>query len=259
MREARRVSGCVEPLRGHLRPSTAFRRAGGAGLDRGGRHRTTGRHGEGVGCSSISGDGSLAGRRRALRCPHLARATGTSIGQATDGLETAGRLEKLPETAAAARAGALSATQAAAVTDAALLDPRPRRAWWPWRSGPPWPSCGRTVPGTRAAAEPDPEARRKATHAGRYLRSWSDAEGAWHLPEGAEQPRDRRRGHGRHRRREGSAVPGRPGRATPGGIGGLRGRRSGGTGPRQIVPAATDQVQGDPFGWIWPISGDDRR
>ncbi|MDQ6725580.1 MAG: DUF222 domain-containing protein, partial [Actinomycetota bacterium] len=82
--------------------------------------------------SAATGVWRAAGERSAAH--HLARATGTSIGQTTDGLETAGRLEKLPETAAAARAGALSATQAAAVTDAALLDPRPRRAWWPWRS-----------------------------------------------------------------------------------------------------------------------------
>src|SRR5205823_7882210 len=34
---------------------------------------------------------------------------------------------------------------------------------------------------TRAAAVPDAEARRKRIHASRHLRSWTDAEGAWHL------------------------------------------------------------------------------
>jgi hypothetical protein len=37
--------------------------------------------------------------------------------------------------------------------------------------------CARTT----AAARPDPEARRRAIHAGRFLRSRTDAEGAWHL------------------------------------------------------------------------------
>ena len=34
---------------------------------------------------------------------------------------------------------------------------------------------------TKAAALPDPEARRRAIHANRYLRSYTDAEGAWNL------------------------------------------------------------------------------
>jgi len=34
---------------------------------------------------------------------------------------------------------------------------------------------------TRAAAEPDAEARRRAIHAGRFLRTYTDSEGAWNL------------------------------------------------------------------------------
>ncbi|HET7719720.1 MAG TPA: hypothetical protein VFK43_07115, partial [Acidimicrobiales bacterium] len=37
--------------------------------------------------------------------------------------------------------------------------------------------CGRT----KASARPDAEARRGAIHDGRFLRAWTDAEGAWHL------------------------------------------------------------------------------
>lgn len=44
----------------------------------------------------------------------LARSTGTSVGQASEALTTAKRLEKLPAVAAAARAGQLSPSQAAA-------------------------------------------------------------------------------------------------------------------------------------------------
>ena len=83
-----------------------------------------------------------------------------------------------------------------------------------------------------AAAVPDPEARRRAIHRGRYLRSYTDAEGAWNLrvrdnPEvgaqvmaAVEPLRDRlfraarsegRRGplEARRRRRSGWAGPGR--------------------------------------------------
>ena len=53
----------------------------------------------------------------------LAETTGESVGAAARSLETARRLEDLPETADAFRAGELSAAQAAAVAEAASLDP----------------------------------------------------------------------------------------------------------------------------------------
>src|SRR5438045_1843009 len=54
---------------------------------------------------------------------HLATETGTSVGQAQQVLDTGRRLDSLPEVAAAAAAGDLSAPQLAAVADAASLDP----------------------------------------------------------------------------------------------------------------------------------------
>jgi len=112
---------------------------------------------------------------------HLARTTGTSVGQAAEAIDTARRLEQLPAVAAAARAGELSAQQAAAVASAAaadpaaegrLLDKAERSSLAELRE-----ECART----RAAAEPDPEARRREIHARRFLRSYTDAEGAWNL------------------------------------------------------------------------------
>lgn len=120
-----------------------------------------------------------AGERSAAH--HLARTTGTSVGQAAEVIDTARRLEALPAVAAAARAGKLSPQQAAAVAGAAsadasaegrLLEVAARSSLAELRE-----ECTRT----RAAAEPDPEARRRRIHAGRYLRDWTDAEGAWNL------------------------------------------------------------------------------
>jgi len=129
--------------------------------------------------SAETGAWRAAGERSAAH--HLARTTGTSVGQASEVIQTAQRLAKLPQVADAARAGALSAQQAAAVADAAsanasaspgLLETARRSSLGELRE-----ECART----KAAADPDPETRRRTIHAERFLRSWSDAEGAWNL------------------------------------------------------------------------------
>ena len=120
-----------------------------------------------------------AGDRSAAH--HLARRNGTSVAQAAEALETARRLTRLPALAAAARRGELSAQQAAAVVGAAAADPgaesrlleQARRSSLAELRD----ECART----RAAAQPDSEARRAAIHEGRFLRAYTDAEGAWHL------------------------------------------------------------------------------
>src|SRR4051794_5384415 len=120
-----------------------------------------------------------AGERSAAH--HLARSTGTSVGAANETLQTARRLGSLPAVDAAARSGALSAAQAAAVADAAggdagvgerLLAKAATSSLAELRE-----ECART----KAAALPDAEARRAKNHAERFLRTWNDAEGRWHL------------------------------------------------------------------------------
>jgi len=54
---------------------------------------------------------------------HLARTTGTTVGAAAEAIKAARRLDALPEAAAAARRGELSAPQVAAIADAAAADP----------------------------------------------------------------------------------------------------------------------------------------
>jgi hypothetical protein len=74
-----------------------------------------------------------AGERSAAH--RLARSTGTSVGQASETLETARRLATLPAVDAAARSGALSAQQAAAVRvrparPVVLPSPRSQEPGW---------------------------------------------------------------------------------------------------------------------------------
>src|SRR5438874_3655409 len=54
---------------------------------------------------------------------HLARTSGTSVAVAAQALETARRLESLPDVAAAARSGMLSVAQTAAIAQAAVAAP----------------------------------------------------------------------------------------------------------------------------------------
>lgn len=112
---------------------------------------------------------------------HLARTTGTSVGQATEAIDTARRLEQLPAAAAAARAGELSAQQAAAVASAAAADPSAERRLLDKAERSSLAELREECARTRAAAQPDPEARRRDIHARRFLRSYTDAEGAWNL------------------------------------------------------------------------------
>jgi hypothetical protein len=108
---------------------------------------------------------------------HLARTTGTPVGQARDALESARRLGGLPAVEAAARRGELSAAQVAVITDAAaadptaearLLDQARRGSYGELRD-----ECGRTK-----ANVCDLEERRRRIHRQRYLRTWNDTEGA---------------------------------------------------------------------------------
>ncbi|MGI8632165.1 MAG: DUF222 domain-containing protein [Solirubrobacterales bacterium] len=128
---------------------------------------------------SDSGVWKAGGDRSAAH--HLARTTGTSVGQAGEAIETARRLARLPGVAAAARSGQLSAQQAAAVAGACGADPSAESRLLEKARTSSLAELRDECARTRAAADPDPEARRKAIHDGRYLRGHTDAEGAWHL------------------------------------------------------------------------------
>lgn len=129
--------------------------------------------------SAETGFWKAAGDRSAVH--HLARTTGTSVTQAAEVIETARRLSQLPAVSVAARSGELSAQQAAAVAGAAGADPRSEFRLLAKARTSSLAELREECARIRAAAEPDPEARRRAIHDGRYLRNHTDDEGAWHL------------------------------------------------------------------------------
>ena len=111
----------------------------------------------------------------------LARATGTTVAKAKESLDTGDKLDQLPALGAAARAGEVSPTQAAPIAEAATADPaaeqrlvdKAKRA----SVGELRDECART----KAAAEPDDDARHAAIHRSRHLRKRRCADGAAEL------------------------------------------------------------------------------
>jgi hypothetical protein len=111
----------------------------------------------------------------------LARASGTSTGSAHAELATSQRLATLPGTEDAVRDGELSTAQATAIADAASADPaaeerllhKAKRASVRELRD----ECART----KAAADPDADARYERIRRDRSLRTFTDHEGAWNL------------------------------------------------------------------------------
>ncbi len=83
-----------------------------------------------------------AGDRSAAH--HLARTTGTSVGQAGDALETARRLEKLPALPVPASSRPSGPQRWPTPRASTLL---PRTLWWPRPARRRWPSSVRNAPG----------------------------------------------------------------------------------------------------------------
>ncbi len=122
-------------------------------------------------------------RRDGMRSPadDLARQVGTSVGAARDALELGGQLAVCPQLAAAAARGEVSPAQARVIAGAAAIDPSAEASLLAGAQRQSLSELIEEAGRIRAAADPDPEARRRRIHAARRLRSWTDVEGAWHL------------------------------------------------------------------------------
>ena len=121
------------------------------------------------------------GGRYRTAAHYVADATGETVGAATRTLETARRVEELPATEAAFRAGALSEVQAAEITGAASADPE---AEAPLLEA----AVSSTVKGlrdrcreVRAGAQVDDEAWARRLHTTRRASEWTDPEGAYNM------------------------------------------------------------------------------
>jgi hypothetical protein len=124
-----------------------------------------------------TGPANLAGRQAER---DLAAAAGTSVGDAHRAIEAAKDMAHQPELLAAAVSGGLSRQQANLISEAAALDPgaAPALVEKAARLGLAelQEECARA-----RAAHLDLEGRRRASHAARALRSYTDASGTWHL------------------------------------------------------------------------------
>lgn len=109
----------------------------------------------------------------------LAVQTGMTPSHARRVLDTGRRMADQPEVAAAALSGELSAEQAAAVSDGAAANPAQTKALIERARRSSMPELQEEVSRVKAAAC-DLEARRRAIHAKRSFRRWTDTEGAFH-------------------------------------------------------------------------------
>lgn len=110
----------------------------------------------------------------------LARMTGSPVGRSRDAIKTGRTLGELPATAGAARAGELSADQAAAITDAASANPAAEKKLLDKARRSSLRELNESCAREKAAADPDPEARERRIHKAHSLREWTDRDGTWH-------------------------------------------------------------------------------
>ena len=113
---------------------------------------------------------------------HLASLAGGSIRDARRQLTTSRRLDRCHRTAAALRAGSVSATQADHIADAATVSPAAEAdLLWLAQSQVSLKELGDACGRAKAAGDPDPDATYDRIRGERRLRQRHDAEGAWCL------------------------------------------------------------------------------
>ncbi|HWC11139.1 MAG TPA: DUF222 domain-containing protein [Acidimicrobiales bacterium] len=122
-------------------------------------------------------------RRSGCRSPaeDLARRSGTTLAQAADALATARRLQSLPRTQAAARRGQLSAAQASTIAGAAVAHPAGEEELVARAATASLGDLRDAAARIRVRADGVAESRRARIHAGRFLRRYTDADGAFNL------------------------------------------------------------------------------
>jgi hypothetical protein len=109
----------------------------------------------------------------------LAEKTGDTVGAAGRALDTARRLDALPETAAAFRAGELSEAQAHEITDAAGSDPGAERDLLDTARSSSMKGLRDRCREVRAGAEADDREWARRLHDRRRVRRWTDPDGSY--------------------------------------------------------------------------------
>jgi hypothetical protein len=111
----------------------------------------------------------------------LAKRAGTSVGQAVATIETAQRLAELPGTEAAVKSGKLSEVQSKEIASAAAASPSAEKELLEVARTEGVGTLKQQCARIKAAATPDEAQRYERIFKSRYLRHWSDAEGAFRL------------------------------------------------------------------------------
>ncbi len=110
-------------------------------------------------------------------CASVARILGVGTGEARTAVETATKLEQLPATDAAVRAGRLSSKEAKLIADAATINPAAEESLLR-AAGQGLVTLQDACVDARAAVE-DPKSRGERQHRERAFRSWTDRDGMW--------------------------------------------------------------------------------
>jgi Domain of unknown function (DUF222) len=110
-------------------------------------------------------------------CAAVGRMLGVGTGEVRSAVETARKLEELPATDAAVRAGRLSSRDTKLIADAATLNPAAEEQLLGTVKQGLVPLQDACV-AARAAVE-DPKKRRERQHRDRAFRSWTDRDGMW--------------------------------------------------------------------------------
>ncbi len=111
----------------------------------------------------------------------LARQAGTSRRAARRAIATSRHLKNLPGVEAALRRGELSPDQAETVADAAAVNPGAESSLLDTARTGSLKQLRDAAVRAKAAADPDPDATHARIHRERYVRRWTDADGAWCL------------------------------------------------------------------------------
>lgn len=111
----------------------------------------------------------------------VARTTRTTVTRAAETLETAKRLEGLPKTTEAFQDGRVSETQVREIASAASMSPSSEDSLLETARTGDVTALREACRKVRHAAVADEMARYEAIHRSRYLRSWSDHDGAFRL------------------------------------------------------------------------------
>jgi uncharacterized protein DUF222/HNH endonuclease len=110
----------------------------------------------------------------------MAATAQTTVASAITTIETGRRLEELPEVRRALQSGTLSAVQVAEISAAAAADPAAERSLLETAHTSTVARLRDRCREVVAAANEDPDADERL-HRSRYLRSWSDADGAFRM------------------------------------------------------------------------------